>query len=93
MTIANTTVPLDIYVSAGYLSDPNKFEYDAMFSSSTSTLKLNSNSIPIMNGSTGFAISIYVQGLDSKMNTVLSNSFAVSLSYPSSQAEEKAFIQ
>lgn len=69
VTITNTSVPLDVYVSKGWNSDPNKFEYDAKFSAMASTLKLNSAYLhTLLGGSTGFAISIYVDGIDTKQN-------------------------
>jgi len=63
-----------VYVSVGWQSDPNKFSYDAKFSSMKEAMVLNSASWPSLLGdSTGFTISIYVQGINSKENALLYN--------------------
>jgi len=79
VTIKTSAVPLTVYVSAGWESDPNKFEHGAMFAGLTSTLTLNSAYFSMLKDYDGFAISIYVDGIATKANTLLENSIEVSL--------------
>ena len=86
VTIKGTSVPLDVYVSAGWESDPNKFTYDAKFADLTSSLTLNSSYLPVLQADTGFAISIYVDGIATKQNELLTNAIEVSLANNSSES-------
>jgi len=80
LTISATTVPLDVYISTGWTSDPNSYEFDAKFSSVTEILSLNVAKFKSLMGSEdGFTVSIYVQGIDIKENKLLENSFRATL--------------
>ena len=63
-----TTVPMDIYITAGSDTDPNQFKYDMSFKSVVGRIAFSSYDMPLLMGSYGWAMAIDVQGIDESQN-------------------------
>lgn len=69
LTIANSDVPLDIYVKKDWQSDPNTFFYDLRLTSVKEMIQLKSEHLPyLLSNDEGFTVSIYVDGINTKQN-------------------------
>jgi hypothetical protein len=71
--ISTSNVDIDVYIGYGVNSDPNKYSHDMKFIgiNSDSDLYLRLKNLPILLN--GFTISIYVNGLENKTNTLMTN--------------------
>lgn len=70
-----------MYIGIGADSDPNTYSYDMVFKNNTKELVLDSQRLPVLAGlaeKKGFAVSIYVHGIENKTNTLLDYMVTVS---------------
>lgn len=74
--LAVNNIGSDVYVSKGYKSDPNNFNYDMSFRNVTS-INLSSADIKLLNDTDGYSVAVYVAAIDETNNNPLERSIVV----------------
>jgi len=90
-----TELPCDVYIGLGADSDPNTYKYDMVFKNVTQELHLDSKRLPSISGlagQEGFAISLYIHGIENKTNKLLINHAGVSFTTEPVVTQQKAKI-
>jgi hypothetical protein len=72
----STIMPIDIYVSLGGNSDPDRYIYDWKFLNTASDFRLSSKYLPMLAGADGFAVTVYINGYNEKANTFYDNTLS-----------------
>jgi hypothetical protein len=70
---------MEVYVSRGETSNPNKFESDLVFKGGIRSLVLDSLNIDLLNSADGFSVTVFVEAMDYLTTTMLENNLTVSL--------------
>ena len=70
---------MEVYVSRGETSNPNKFSSDLVFKGGIRSLILDSLNIDLLNSVDGFSVTVFVEGMDHSTTTMLENNLTVSL--------------
>lgn len=70
---------MEVYVSSGENSNPNKFESDLVFKGGIRSLILDSLNIDLLSSAEGFSVTVFVEAIDNATTTMLENNLTVSL--------------
>jgi hypothetical protein len=84
-----TTYPIDIYVSLGGTSDPDRYIYDWKFSNTSSDFRLSSKYLPMLAGTNGFAVTVYISAYNEKENALYDNSLTYKFTAGESLSENQ----
>jgi len=75
--IGNTQLPIDIYISAGYKSDPNQFQYDIVLKNVYGDFTFWAADWPQYMGDT-YSIAVHVHGILEDSNLLQKNTLKIS---------------
>jgi hypothetical protein len=84
-----TTYPIDIYVSLGGTSDPDRYNFDWKFLNTSSDFRLSSKYLPMLASSNGFAVTIYISAYDEKANALYDNNLTYKFTAGESLSENQ----
>ena len=88
-----TQYAMDIYIGLGKDSDPNRFQYDWKFTNTTDDFVLESRYFTVLGGAEGFAVAVYVEAYNAKLNEIYDNTFTYQFESSADSSQDNMFTQ